>query len=178
MNSAIHPTNEAYNDFAKTIRAELRPEGALEAIFADAIVRLSWRLEQPDTPEDYRNTATVAIRRNAAELRNLQTNRRLKVEHNLDLPGLISAKDVLRYRKNQKLQNEPKSADVTTVETGLNADIQHEQQKQLEEITKRSQMPIVKPPEPGRNTPCPCKSGQKYKRCCGSGAPPIYKLAA
>ena len=168
MNPAISTTNETYSAFARTIRAELRPEGALEAIFADAIVRLSWRLEQPETPDDYRNTATVAIRRNAAELRNLQTNRRLKVEHNLDLPGLISAKDVLRYRKTQKLQNEPKLADVMTVESGLNADIQHEQQKQWEEITKRTQMPIVKPPQVGRNAPCPCKSGQKHKRCCGN----------
>lgn len=22
------------------------------------------------------------------------------------------------------------------------------------------------PPEAGRNDPCPCKSGKKYKRCC------------
>ena len=27
--------------------------------------------------------------------------------------------------------------------------------------------PMIKPPEPGRNAPCPCGSGQKYKRCCG-----------
>jgi hypothetical protein len=24
----------------------------------------------------------------------------------------------------------------------------------------------------GRNEPCPCKSGKKYKRCCGAGAAP------
>ncbi|MBF8435726.1 preprotein translocase subunit SecA [Halanaerobiaceae bacterium Z-7014] len=29
------------------------------------------------------------------------------------------------------------------------------------------QEPIVKPDEPGRNDPCPCGSGEKYKRCCG-----------
>jgi len=23
------------------------------------------------------------------------------------------------------------------------------------------------PPKPGRNAPCPCRSGLKYKRCCG-----------
>jgi len=22
-------------------------------------------------------------------------------------------------------------------------------------------------PEPGRNQPCPCNSGKKYKKCCG-----------
>ena len=29
--------------------------------------------------------------------------------------------------------------------------------------------PIRKPPEPGRNDPCPCGSGKKYKKCCGAG---------
>jgi len=26
---------------------------------------------------------------------------------------------------------------------------------------------VVKPDEPGRNDPCPCGSGKKYKKCCG-----------
>ncbi|HWR49866.1 MAG TPA: SEC-C metal-binding domain-containing protein [Bryobacteraceae bacterium] len=26
---------------------------------------------------------------------------------------------------------------------------------------------------PARNAPCPCGSGQKYKRCCGKNAPPV-----
>lgn len=29
--------------------------------------------------------------------------------------------------------------------------------------------PIRKTPEPGRNDPCPCGSGKKYKKCCGAG---------
>ena len=32
---------------------------------------------------------------------------------------------------------------------------------------QQKQQPIVKPDEPGRNDPCPCGSGKKYKRCCG-----------
>ncbi|HNJ08571.1 MAG TPA: SEC-C metal-binding domain-containing protein [Plasticicumulans sp.] len=24
---------------------------------------------------------------------------------------------------------------------------------------------------PGRNEPCPCGSGRKYKHCCGAGRP-------
>ena len=27
--------------------------------------------------------------------------------------------------------------------------------------------PAVAPPPMGRNAPCPCGSGQKYKKCCG-----------
>ncbi len=30
--------------------------------------------------------------------------------------------------------------------------------------------PIRKAPEPGRNDPCPCGSGKKYKKCCGADA--------
>jgi len=32
-------------------------------------------------------------------------------------------------------------------------------------------------PEVGRNSPCPCGSGKKYKRCCGVNAPPILYAA-
>ena len=31
--------------------------------------------------------------------------------------------------------------------------------------------------EVGRNSPCPCGSGKKYKRCCGVNAPPILYAA-
>lgn len=28
--------------------------------------------------------------------------------------------------------------------------------------------PVITTPKPGRNDPCPCGSGKKYKRCCGA----------
>ena len=33
-------------------------------------------------------------------------------------------------------------------------------------------------PSPGRNEPCPCGSGKKYKRCCGVGAAPKLSVAS
>ena len=30
-------------------------------------------------------------------------------------------------------------------------------------------MPFIAPPKVGRNDPCPCGSGKKYKNCCGRG---------
>ena len=30
--------------------------------------------------------------------------------------------------------------------------------------------PVVAAPKPGRNNPCPCGSGKKYKKCCGSSS--------
>ena len=40
--------------------------------------------------------------------------------------------------------------------------------------------PVVTPPRAGRNQPCPCKSGRKYKKCCGNPAapPPTQVLAS
>ena len=49
-------------------------------------------------------------------------------------------------------------------------------------LTKEAELqsanPKIQTHSVGRNTPCPCGSGQKYKRCCGKGAAPIYNLAA
>ena len=33
--------------------------------------------------------------------------------------------------------------------------------------TERSSKTIIKAPKVGRNDPCPCGSGKKYKKCCG-----------
>ena len=44
-----------------------------------------------------------------------------------------------------------------------------EKQKELYK-TEKSSHTIVKPPKVGRNDPCPCGSGKKYKKCCGANA--------
>jgi uncharacterized protein YecA (UPF0149 family) len=38
------------------------------------------------------------------------------------------------------------------------------------EITKEQRLSgtVIKEKEPGRNDPCPCGSGKKYKKCCGA----------
>ena len=42
-----------------------------------------------------------------------------------------------------------------------------EKQEELYKKEKSSHT-IVKPPKVGRNDPCPCGSGKKYKKCCGA----------
>ena len=44
---------------------------------------------------------------------------------------------------------------------------QKRQKQQTNNKKQTKQQPVVKPDEPGRNDPCPCGSGKKYKRCCG-----------
>jgi len=50
-----------------------------------------------------------------------------------------------------------------------------EYEKLMKEEIKKTQLqkrPIVKPSvsltKVGRNSPCPCGSGKKYKKCCGA----------
>lgn len=73
---------------------------------------------------------------------------------------------------------------VAANEANLHAQIQEEEQRQFAEFNKNNPSPDPEPespatPRPGqpasttpkpeapRNAPCPCGSGQKYKRCCG-----------
>jgi hypothetical protein len=38
------------------------------------------------------------------------------------------------------------------------------------EASERKAEPVTVEDEPGRNDPCPCGSGKKYKKCCGRTA--------
>jgi preprotein translocase subunit SecA len=36
------------------------------------------------------------------------------------------------------------------------------------ELALNPVLPVKVEPKPGRNDPCPCGSGKKYKKCCGA----------
>lgn len=44
-----------------------------------------------------------------------------------------------------------------------------DQRNEIYKDFKRSKT-VVKEKEPGRNDPCPCGSGKKYKKCCGANS--------
>ena len=60
-------------------------------------------------------------------------------------------------------QPEPEPA---AADTGFDT-FRHPDPHEINEV--RNEMP----PQVGRNSPCPCGSGVKYKRCCGKDAPPV-----
>jgi uncharacterized protein YecA (UPF0149 family) len=41
-------------------------------------------------------------------------------------------------------------------------------QEPVKEKRMAAAAPVKAPPKIGRNDPCPCGSGRKYKKCCGS----------
>jgi hypothetical protein len=40
------------------------------------------------------------------------------------------------------------------------------QRTKIEKTAQNAQLPFRAAPQPGRNQPCPCGSGMKFKRCC------------
>jgi uncharacterized protein YecA (UPF0149 family) len=42
-----------------------------------------------------------------------------------------------------------------------------EQELDVLDPGKTINVPYIAPPKVGRNDPCPCGSGKKYKKCCG-----------
>lgn len=46
-------------------------------------------------------------------------------------------------------------------EHGPGCEHEHEHEHEVQEPVRRAE------PKVGRNDPCPCGSGRKYKKCCG-----------
>ena len=62
---------------------------------------------------------------------------------------------------------------VTGERTGCDARPQRSGQQQPEPGGAAGSCAVTKETQTPRNAPCPCKSGEKYKRCCGKNAPPV-----
>jgi hypothetical protein len=164
-----------YAEICAALQSDLNPSGALEATFAMAIIGATWRLRRCsliesdmseifslDPMEDQagsrtqhsvdraRSQAFHILRHATAELRRLQTDRRIRAELFPDTqPGIVGYRDVVRTLKQSAASGSAKLAS------------------------------NCNPPEStARNAPCPCGSGEKYKRCCGVGAAPILNKAA
>ena len=59
---------------------------------------------------------------------------------------------------------------VTNGSPAVNAQFERALSRALpEEQPSAPQQPVVNGPRVGRNDPCPCGSGKKYKKCCGRG---------
>ena len=174
-----------YDTVAEQLESQFQPQGAIEVLLAAQIVRAHWRLERcekcnhPDHPDidRIRHRAEISIRRNMAEIRQLQADRHLKAELNLTLPGITRVKDVIKTKiRTQSVDK------VASVQSKIAALLTKEAELQSTNPKIRTQDSAALSPHafsvPLNSGRCPCGSGQKHKRCCGKGAPPLYNLAA
>ena len=83
----------------------------------------------------------------------------LSIIHSVDIPELP---DIHKRRKKQEARQMAKEKELN--------ELAREYRKKKEEGTLRNSVNIVlfkrRTPKVGRNEPCPCGSGKKYKKCC------------
>ena len=163
---------DIFNEFESGYLAELAPVTSLEQTLAREIIHAAWRLRrcaslEVASPENLtdeeldllqtsidraRAAAQRTFHRSLKELRRLQTENlhpaEVMIKQAMAMDALL--KKDLEQRQRQLTENAAQSAD-----------------------TKQTQSEPEKTTLIPRSAPCPCKSGEKYKRCCGKNAPPV-----
>lgn len=166
-----------YTLFCESFQHDLAPEGAMETTLAAEIIHAAWRLRRCaeaesaiEDPNDAQNSIDRAraqafrhFQRATAELRRIQTERQIRGEtlpdgFDASTLGLASCKEMAPILKSdvrrQLLLHKLGEAEMTTAVTGA----------LFAPLPPAASIP--------RGAPCPCGSGAKYKRCCGTNAPP------
>jgi hypothetical protein len=169
-----------FTEFESSYLAELAPLSSLERTLAQEIVHAAWRLRRCASlevapPADLtdeeldRLQASIDRARSAAQRtfhRSLKELRRLQTE-NLH-PAEIAIKQAMAMDALLKKDLEQRQRQLT--ETPANNSAKQTQSEQPSAPAKPALIP--------RGALCPCKSGQKYKRCCGRNAPPVLTTRA
>jgi hypothetical protein len=163
---------DIFNEFETGYMLELSPGSPLEQTLAREIVHAAWRLRRcaslevapPENLTDEeldrlqisidraRAAAQRTFHRSLKELRRLQSGH---LEPAVLMIEQAKAMDAMLLKNLEERRSE------TTAEP-----ISQNSAKQTQP------QPAKTTPIP-RSAPCPCKSGEKFKRCCGKNAPPV-----
>jgi uncharacterized protein YecA (UPF0149 family) len=168
---------DIFKEFESGYMAELSPVTPLEQTLSREIIQAAWRLRRcanlevapPEnmTDEEIDRLQTSIDRARAAAQRtfhrSLKELRRLQSEHLEPAALLIKqamATDALLMRdlEDRKRQFAENAAQ--------------------QNFAKQTQSQPETTASIPRSAPCPCKSGEKYKRCCGKNAPPVLTTRA
>jgi uncharacterized protein YecA (UPF0149 family) len=161
------------------------------------------QLDQIQTSIDRaRATAQRSLNRNLAELRRVQTERvyRQMLPKGLDTADMGQARckglklAAINKKEAEKAKKEEDAREMERFYARSRELYKQAQEKFANqtqsaaanarpshpgpEITEQSQSESPEPASIPRGAPCPCGSGQKYKRCCGIDAPPVLSRAA
>ena len=165
----VRPEEESlYQAFCEDFQQQLAPQGAMETTLAAEIVHAAWRLHRCAKAE-----STLATHGDAQSgLDPMLDPATAAAWNSIDraraqaLPHLHRATaELRRLQKERQIRTTPPS----------------EQQlpRLLKTVaTKQTQSEPPRTASIPRGAPCPCGSGAKYKRCCGTNAPAILSPAA
>jgi hypothetical protein len=148
----------AYRQLTESLNTELAPVGVLETTLFEEIRGATWRLRRCGKVEanlvigldDGKNFIFDPMETPVREADRVQRS----VDRARALSHRVLHKCTAELRK---LQTERSRRENESGQTSAPAE------PSLESLTTRTQS---QPPTAPRNAPCPCGSGQKYKRCC------------
>ena len=145
---------DIFNEFESGYFAELAPDSSLEETLAREIIHAAWRL---------RRCADLEI----APPEDLTDEEVDRLQISIDRARAAAQRTFHRSLKElRRLQAERLYATFAAANT-------------IPQVsTKQTQSEPVKSATIPRSAPCPCKSGQKYKRCCGKNAAPLLTTRA
>jgi uncharacterized protein YecA (UPF0149 family) len=164
---------DIFNKFESGYMSELSPVTLLEQTLAREIIQAAWRLRRcanlevapPEslTDEELDRLQTSIDRARAAAQRtfhrSLKELRRLQSEHLSPAAILLQQAMATDTLIMQEFEDRKRQFEAENAAVGNSA--------------KQTQFEPAKPTLIPRGAPCPCKSGQKYKRCCGRNALPV-----
>ena len=158
----VRPEEQAiFNDFELSYLSELAPDSPLEQTLAREIIHSAWRL---------RRCANLEV----APPEDLTDEELDRLQVSIDRARSAAQRTFHRSLKElRRLQSERLYATfVSASHTKQSIEVASaDSAKQTQSAPPRtSAIP--------RSAPCPCKSGQKYKRCCGRNAPPVLSVRA
>jgi hypothetical protein len=171
--------HDIYRDFCERMILELNPDTLLEETLVAEITGASWRLRRCSAVEaelaDFadrdpmldetkektirsleraRATASSLLHRGINQLRRLQTDR------------LKPKSEARAMAELEAFCAPPALTPAQRAELASNCSPQRP-------AAQTAPAPASEPRQIPRSAPCPCRSGEKYKRCCGKNAPPV-----
>ena len=180
---------EIWQEFTASFQTHLAPVGPLEATLTSEITGAAWRLRRCNLVEASldpaidpitspaqnsidraRTQAQRHFQRNLTELKRLQTERQFRKEYfpesvNTSDLGVASVREII-----------PILQKITTT------DPVNQEMFAFDALKRAASDPnwvrSAKSTQTPRNATCPCGSGTKYKRCCGTNSPAVLSNAA
>jgi hypothetical protein len=155
---------DLYSEFCAGFQADLAPNGAIEQTLSAEIVHAAWRLRRCSVIEagmapDGELDPTLSPIQQAVDRARAQAQRSFH----------RATSELRRFQTERQLRVARLPADFDTSTVGL---------ANCKDIIPKLPITIPTQPATGRNSPCTCGSGVKFKRCCGKGSPAILNDAA
>ncbi len=168
----VRPEEESlYQAFCEDFQQQLAPQGAMETTLAAEIVHAAWRLRRCAKAESSLETQSgldpMLDPATAAAWNSIDRARTKALRH------FQRATAELRRLQNERHARNDKPSLLPDLRPHLLPN------KPLpNNLTKQTQSEALQTESIPRGAPCPCGSGAKYKRCCGTNAPPVLSPAA